>query len=85
MRLAFQLEAMLDAPAELAAFYGFGELFQIARTPRARLAELTHVSAAAVHAAARELLCPERVVLLTVGRLSAAERRAIAQAAATLA
>jgi len=84
MRLAFQLEAMLDSPAELAAFYGFGELFGIARTPEARRAELTRVSAAAVHAAARTVLKPESLALLTVGSLSAAERRSIAKAAAAL-
>jgi predicted Zn-dependent peptidase len=85
MRLAFQLEAMLDSPADLAAFYGFGELFQMARTPEARLNELTRVSAAAVHAAARDVLRPDRAALLTVGSLTAAERRAIAKAAAALA
>ena len=83
-RLAFQLEAMLDAPAELASFYGFGELFGIARTPRARLEQLARVPASAVHAAARDVLAPARVALLTVGSLSAAERRSIAKAAAAL-
>lgn len=80
-RLRFQLEVLRDAPADLAAFYGFSELFGIARSPEARLAELEAVTPSAVHAMARRLFRSENLALLTVGTLSAAERRRIAAAA----
>jgi len=85
LRLAFQLEALADAPAELAAFYGFGELFGTARTPELRLAQLAAVSPAAVKAAARRLFDARRLSLLSVGTLTASQRRKITEAAATLA
>jgi len=85
LRLAFQLEAMLDAPAELAAFYGFAELFGIAPTPEARLAELERVSERQVQALAQRWLTPEHLTVLTVGTLTAAQKRNVAKAVATFA
>jgi len=84
-RLRFQLEALFDAPAELASFYGFSELFRIARSPEARLAELTRVTPKAVHAMARHFFRAENLALLTVGTVSASARKKIAGAVATLA
>ncbi len=84
-RMAFQLDAMLDSPADLAAFYGFSELFGIARTPEARLTELSQVTAKAVAAAARRVLTPSGLTLLTVGTLSPSQRRKLAQAAQSFA
>jgi len=83
-RLRFQLETLRDSPADLAAFYGFGELFGLARSPEARLEELLAVTARDVRAVARRLFRPERLALLTVGTLTAAERRKISAAASVL-
>jgi predicted Zn-dependent peptidase len=84
-RLRFHLESLYDAPADLAAFHGFSELFGIARSPEARLKELSAVTPEAVHAMARRFFRPEQLALLTVGTLSAGERRKIAGALALLA
>jgi predicted Zn-dependent peptidase len=83
-RLRFQLETLLDSSADLAAFHGFGELFGIARSPEARLEQLLAVSARDVRALARRVFRSERLALLTVGTLTAAERRKIAAAASVL-
>jgi len=83
-RLRFQLETLLDSSADLAAFYGFGELFGLARSPEARLRELLAVTTRDVRAIARRLFRPERLALLTVGTLSAAERRKIVAATSVL-
>jgi len=83
-RMSWQLESMLDSPAELGAFHGFAELFGVSATPAARLAEFDRISPRAVHTAARRVLRAERLSLLTVGKLSAGESRKLARTVASL-
>ena len=83
-RLGWQLEAMRDSPGDLASFFGFAELFGVARTPERRLQEFARVSPADVRAAARRLLSANRLAVLTVGTLSAARSRRLTQAVSTL-
>jgi predicted Zn-dependent peptidase len=84
-RHRFQFDAMLDSPSDLGAFYGFSELARLARTPEARVRELDRVTAQAVRRAAARLFRADRLALLTVGETSAAVRRRIDRAVATLA
>ncbi len=84
-RLGFQLDAMRDSPGELAAFHGFAELFGLARTPEARLAEFDEVTPRAVRAAAARLFRPENLGLLTVGTLTASESKRLGRIVAALA
>jgi predicted Zn-dependent peptidase len=83
-RLRFQLQALADSPAELAAFHGFAELANLARTPAARLAELERTTTDAVRRAARRVFRAEGLALVTVGETTAATRRRMARAIATL-
>jgi predicted Zn-dependent peptidase len=69
-RMGWQLDAMLDSPVDLASFYGFAELFGVARTPERRLRELQAISPANVRDAARRLFRADRLALLTVGSLT---------------
>jgi predicted Zn-dependent peptidase len=85
VRLAWQLDAMHDSPSDLAAFYGFGELTGLDRTPRERLARLQKLTPADVRAAARRILRPESLGLVTVGDLARAEHKALARAVADFA
>jgi predicted Zn-dependent peptidase len=84
-RHRFQLDAMLDSPGDLGAFYGYGELARLARTPAERVRELDRVTPRAVRAAAARLFRAKGLALLTVGETSAAVRRRIDRAVATLA
>jgi predicted Zn-dependent peptidase len=84
-RHRFQLDAMLDSPSDLGAFYGFGELARLARTPADRVRELDRVTPLAVRRAAARLFRADRMALLTVGETSTTVRRRIDRAVATLA
>jgi predicted Zn-dependent peptidase len=84
-RHRFQLDAMHDSPADVGAFYGFGELARLARTPADRIRELDRVTPRAVRAAAARLFRAKGLALLTVGEASAAVKRRIDRAVATLA
>jgi predicted Zn-dependent peptidase len=84
-RHRFQLDAMLESPADLGAFYGFSELARLARTPADRIRELDRVTPQAVRRVASRLFRADRLALLTVGEASAAVRRRIDRAVATLA
>jgi predicted Zn-dependent peptidase len=83
-RLGWQLEAMRDSPADLAAFYGFAELFGVARTPERRLRDFAALTPADVQRAARRLLRADRLAVLTVGALSAAQSRRLTRAVSSL-
>jgi predicted Zn-dependent peptidase len=83
-RMSWQLEAMLDSPADLASFYGFAELFGVARTPERRLAEFRRVGRDDVRAAARRLFRSERLALLTVGALTKRQARRLADSVRAL-
>ena len=84
-RLAFQLEAMHDSPAELAAFYGFGELSGFDRTPEQRLRRMQALKTHDLKAAARRLFRPDTLGLVTVGELGRSQRTALARAVADFA
>jgi predicted Zn-dependent peptidase len=81
-RLAFQLEAMHDSPAELAAFYGFGELSGLDRTPEQRLRRMQALRTEDLKSAARRLFRPDMLGLVTVGELGRSQRTALARAVA---
>jgi predicted Zn-dependent peptidase len=83
-RMGWQLESMLDSPADLAAFHGFAELFGVAHTPSERLAEFARISPRAVQEAARRVLTADALSLLTVGTLGARESQRLARAVALL-
>jgi len=84
-RLAFQLDAMRDSPADLGAFYGFSELAGLSRSPAARLRELERVPRAAVQRAAARLFRADRLALVTVGETSRALARRVTRAVEQLA
>lgn len=84
-RHRFQLDAMLDSPGDLGAFYGYGELARLARTPADRVRELDRVTPAAVQRAAARLFRAKGLALLTVGEASASVRRRIDRAVSHLA
>jgi predicted Zn-dependent peptidase len=83
-RLGWQLDSMLDSPSDVASFHGFAELFGLARTPAARLAELARLTPHDVRTAARRVLRADRLALLTVGNLRPSESQKLARAAAEL-
>jgi predicted Zn-dependent peptidase len=83
-RLGWQLDAMRDSPSDLAAFHGFAELFGMAPTPEQRLREFAAVSPATVRLAARRLLRTDRLAVLTVGTLNAAQSRRLTRAVSEL-
>jgi predicted Zn-dependent peptidase len=84
-RLRFQLDAMRDSAVDLAAFHGFAELFGLAPTPEARLAEFERVTPRAVRAAAARVFRAENLALLSVGTLRASETRRLARLVTALA
>jgi predicted Zn-dependent peptidase len=81
-RLAWHLDAMQDSPGDLAAFYGFGELTGLDRTPSERLGRMQRLTPGDVRAAARRLFLPEALGLVTVGDLPRSERRKLERAVA---
>jgi len=84
-RHRFQLSAMLDSSAELAAFYGLGELTGFLRTPEERIARLERVSAEQIRAVAARLFRPREAALVAVGDLTASQRRGLGRALEILA
>lgn len=69
-RYAWQLQELLDDPAEAAEFFGFGMLTGVARTPAERLAELSDVSTEDVRRAAEHMVRRASLSVVTVGLLS---------------
>jgi predicted Zn-dependent peptidase len=84
-RHRFQLSAMLDSGADLAAFYGLGELTGFFRTPEERIRRLERVSAEQIRALAARLFQPRKLALVAVGDMTASQRRALGSSLATLA
>ena len=74
-RHAWDLEAMLDSPEDLASFFGAGALFDAFETPAERLAKLSAVTGDDVRAAARTLANPARLNVVTVGMLEPREQK----------
>jgi predicted Zn-dependent peptidase len=79
-RHRFQLSAMSDSAADLAAFYGLGELTGFLRTPEERIARLERVSAEQVRAVAARLFRPSELALVAVGDVTASQRRGLGRA-----
>jgi predicted Zn-dependent peptidase len=77
-RNLWQTKALLDDPEGIAAFYALAALSRLAPTPGRRHDQLVDVTPAAVRKVAQEVFCAERLSLVTVGTLSAAQERAIA-------
>ena len=76
---------MQDSPADLAAFYGIGELTGFFRFPEDRIRRLQNVSVDDVRAVAERLFQPRELSAVVVGDLTASQRRAVDRAIATLA
>jgi predicted Zn-dependent peptidase len=83
-RHKFQLAALQDSAAELAAFYGIGELTGFFRSPEERIARLERVSAEAVRAVASRLFQPRAFAAVVVGDVTASQRRNLGRALETL-
>ena len=79
-RHRFQLAAMQDSSADLAAFFGLGELTGFLRSPEQRIERLGRASAAAVRRAAMRLFQPQKLALVVVGEVTAAQRRGFVRA-----
>jgi len=79
-RHRFQLAALQDSAAELAAFYGIGELTGFFRSPEERVARLEGVSAEAVRAVAARVFQPRALAAVVVGDVSASQRRKLGRA-----
>ncbi len=84
-RYRWQLQEIWDAPLELTAFYGLGELSGVARTPEARIAELSAVSTSAVRDAAERVFAKQNLMLVAVGSVPRRARDALERRLATLA
>jgi predicted Zn-dependent peptidase len=84
-RHRFQLTAMQDSAADLAGFYGIGELTGFLRSPEERILRLERVSADAVRAVAARLFQPEKLALVVVGDVTVSQRRAFGRALESLA
>jgi predicted Zn-dependent peptidase len=74
-RHAWDLEAMLDSPDDLAGFLGAGALFGGVETPEARLASLAAVTRESVQSLARTIGDPKRLNVVAVGLLDARESK----------
>jgi predicted Zn-dependent peptidase len=84
-RHRFQLSAMLDSSADLAAFYGLGELTGFLRTPEDRIARLERVSAEGIRRVAARLFRPSELALVVVGDVTSSQRRGLVRALETVA
>jgi predicted Zn-dependent peptidase len=76
-RFAWQMQALLDDPGELAAFLGLGELTGVARTPSERVRTLLAQSREQVQAAARATFTASGLSVAAVGKLSASKRKGL--------
>jgi predicted Zn-dependent peptidase len=79
-RHRFQLAAMLDSPADLAAFYGLGELTSFLRTPSERIRWLEKVSVDDVRRVARRVFATHALSAVVVGDVTRAVRRGMTRA-----
>jgi predicted Zn-dependent peptidase len=79
-RHQWSIEAMEDDAEEVAAFFGLSALAGIARTPAARHEELMAVTPQAVRDAAELVFQPNRLTVVAVGLLSAAEEHRLEKA-----
>ncbi len=76
-RNLWQTQALLDDPDGIASYYALSALSHLAPTPGERHDQLMQVTPAAVRTVAQEVFRSERLSLVTVGSLSAAQERAL--------
>jgi predicted Zn-dependent peptidase len=84
-RHRFQLAALQDSAADLAAFYGISELTGFLRSPAERIARLERVSAEDVRAVAERVFQPKNLAAVVVGEVTASQRRGLTRALEALA
>lgn len=76
-RNLWQTQALLDEPESIGSFYALSALSQLAPTPAQRHDQLMQVTPSAVRNVAQEVFRSDRLSLVTVGALSAAQERAL--------
>ena len=76
-RNSWQTQGLLDDPDGLAAYYALSALSRLAPTPGKRHEQLLQVTTGDVRKVAAEVFRADRVSLVTVGTLSAAQERAL--------
>jgi predicted Zn-dependent peptidase len=76
-RNRWHTQAMLDDPDGIGSYYALSALLRLAPTPGQRHEELMQVTPDAVRKVAEEVFRAERLSLVTVGSLSAAQERAL--------
>ena len=72
-RSAWDMQALLDSPEDLAGFYAGGYLFERIETPEERIAANTAVTSKRVQEMAELLASPDRLNVLAVGLLDDGE------------
>lgn len=72
-RARIGLELGLDAPAELAQWFGPTRLFHAPTTPETRMEQLENVSAADIRRVVRRYLAPDRMTAIGVGGANRAQ------------
>ena len=80
-RNLWQTQSLLDDPEGIGAFYALSALSRLAPTPGERHDQLLEVTPGAVRKVAEEVFRAERLSLVTVGALRAAEERAVSAVA----
>lgn len=73
----WEVRSLKDSPEDLAGFHAGGYLFERYETPEQRLAANRAVTKDDIRALVRRIVRPENINLLTVGLLSAEERKRI--------
>ena len=76
-RNQWHTQGLLDDPDGIGAYYALSALSRLAPTPGKRHDQLSQVTPAAVREVAEEVFRAERLSLVTVGALSAAQERAL--------
>jgi predicted Zn-dependent peptidase len=76
-RNSWQTQGLLDDPDGLAGYYALSALSRLAPTPGKRHEQLLQVTPGDVRKVAAEVFRADRVSLVTVGTLSAAQERAL--------
>src|SRR5262249_21220226 len=79
-RHLWSIEALEDDAEEVAAFYGLAALAGVGRTPAERHEELMAVTPQAVRDAAQLVFRPDRLTVVAVGLLTAAEEHRLEKA-----
>lgn len=78
-RLVWDVQASLDSPRGMTEYYGTAALLQNGRSLATRVRQVLDSTAEDVHEAARLVLRPERAAVVTVGRLTRAQRASLSE------